>query len=113
MSDPLHQHCLEVAKEALAPNSECSHGEEPDYCDCCRYDWEKRIVPAVASALETELRAERKLSARWKKAIEGLTPSGSEFVDDPETCAAYIRERWTSSHERLVAMAKQVKAMNR
>jgi len=29
----------------------------------------------------------------WKKAIEGLTPSGSEYVDDPERCAAYIRER--------------------
>ena len=29
----------------------------------------------------------------WKKAVEGLTPSGSEFVNNPEACAAYLRER--------------------
>jgi hypothetical protein len=27
----------------------------------------------------------------WKRAIEGLTPGGSEFVDDPQRCAEYIR----------------------
>ena len=31
--------------------------------------------------------------ARWKRAVEGLTPSGSEFADDPEACAAFIRRR--------------------
>lgn len=36
--------------------------------------------------LEVELK-------QWKKAVEGLTPSGSEFVNDPENCARYIRER--------------------
>ena len=30
---------------------------------------------------------------RWKAAIEGLTPNGSEYVDDPEACAAAIRAR--------------------
>jgi hypothetical protein len=30
---------------------------------------------------------------RWKLAIEGLTPHGSEYVDDPEACAVAIRER--------------------
>jgi hypothetical protein len=30
---------------------------------------------------------------RWKAAVEGLTPNGSEYVDDPEACAAHIRER--------------------
>jgi len=38
----------------------------------------------------TDLRAEL---ARWKAAIEGLTPQGSEYVDDPERCAEAIRER--------------------
>jgi regulator of replication initiation timing len=36
--------------------------------------------------------------ARWKKAIEGLTPSGSEFVNDPEACAAHIRDRYNPLH---------------
>lgn len=40
-----------------------------------------------------ELSAAQSEIARWKKAIEGLTPSGSEYVDDPEACAAYIRKR--------------------
>lgn len=30
--------------------------------------------------------------ARWKHAVEGTTPGGSEFVNDPERCAEYIRE---------------------
>lgn len=29
--------------------------------------------------------------ARWKKAVEGLTPGGSEYADDPEACARAIR----------------------
>lgn len=33
------------------------------------------------------------LNKRWKAAIEGLTPSGSEYVDDPEACATTIRQR--------------------
>jgi hypothetical protein len=36
--------------------------------------------------------------AAWKKAIEGLTPSGSEFVNDPEACAAHIRDRYNPMH---------------
>lgn len=29
---------------------------------------------------------------KWKEAVEGLTPNGSEFVDDPKACSAYIRQ---------------------
>jgi hypothetical protein len=31
------------------------------------------------------------LLVRYKQALEGLTPGGSEFCEDPERCAAYIR----------------------
>lgn len=41
------------------------------------------------------------MERRWKKAVEGLTPSGSEFVDDPENCARHIRERQSSQHEAI------------
>lgn len=30
----------------------------------------------------------------YKKTLEGLTPGGSEFVDDPERCATAIRDRF-------------------
>ena len=33
------------------------------------------------------------MNRRWKAAVEGLTPHGSEFVNDPEACAAAIRAR--------------------
>src|SRR5207245_1879827 len=41
--------------------------------------------------------------AEWKKAVEGLTPSGSEFVNDPVACAKHIRERcnWPAIISRL------------
>lgn len=44
-------------------------------------------------ALQAKLDAADKMTMRWKKAVEGLTPSGSEFVNDPEYCAAFIRKR--------------------
>lgn len=37
--------------------------------------------------------AAESLTARWKTAIEGLTPQGSEYVNDPDACAAAIRQR--------------------
>jgi len=49
----------------------------------------------------------RNMLARWKRAIEGLTPSGSEFVDDPEYCAAYIRKR-TEYPSQIITLRKQV-----
>jgi len=33
------------------------------------------------------------MNLRWKKAVEGLTPQGSEYVNDPERCAEAIRYR--------------------
>ena len=30
---------------------------------------------------------------QWKKALESLTPGGSEFVDNPDACASYLRDR--------------------
>lgn len=51
-------------------------------------------VPAdVARQARAELAATQSMLARWKRAIEGLTPGGSEFADDPERCALFIRDR--------------------
>jgi hypothetical protein len=45
------------------------------------------------TAARAELAALQSENARWKHAVEGLTPGGSEFVDDPEACAKFIKER--------------------
>jgi len=46
--------------------------------------------------------------ARWKKAIEGLTPGGSELVNDPERCAAYLHEHTQYPKQILELRAKVV-----
>lgn len=38
-----------------------------------------------------DLQDARKALARYKKSLEGLTPGGSEFCDEPETCAIWIQ----------------------
>jgi len=47
---------------------------------------------------------------RYKKALEGCTPGGSEFVNDPEYCAEFVRER---SRGLIHAMAEQKRRLSR
>lgn len=62
--------------------------------DC---DWVAVIAHVLDTGKERCEAAERKCDAlkqrvvRWQRAIEGLTPGGSEFADDPERCAAFVR----------------------
>jgi hypothetical protein len=48
-----------------------------------------------------QLVAERNLLERYRAALEGLTPGGSEFVNDPENCAWYVREAMNRQHETI------------
>lgn len=52
-----------------------------------------RDCEPIIEALNHKDTEHEKVVKRWKKAVEGLTPSGSEFVNDPERCAKYIREK--------------------
>lgn len=36
----------------------------------------------------------------WQRALESLTPGGSEFCGDAEACLAHVRQRLDTSHER-------------
>ena len=66
---------------------------------CERYIALGMATSAVSSliserdALRDDAERLARMELRWKKAIEGLTPGGSEFVNDPEACAAHIRAR--------------------
>lgn len=46
--------------------------------------------------------------AEWRKALQSLTPGGSEF-QSPETCEAYVREKLRQGHEK----AKEVVRLGR
>ena len=49
--------------------------------------------------------APRELEAM--RALESLTPSGSEFVNDVKMCVALIREREASQHRMIVKLVKE------
>lgn len=46
------------------------------------------------------------LFARYKKALEDLTPGGSEYVNNPERCATVIRDRFAGP----IALLKRQRA---
>lgn len=50
------------------------------------------------------------LLRRYKRALEGLTPGGSEFVNDPEYCAEWIRKSRASQHDTIVRQQLKIKA---
>jgi hypothetical protein len=48
---------------------------------------------------------------QWKAALEGLTPSGSEFVDDPERCRKFVKDRLDNGHTMLMDSLRRCKAL--
>lgn len=60
----------------------------------------KITVGGETMTIEKALR----LLDRYKSALEGLTPGGSEFVNDPEKCARWVRE----SHNIMVQALKNI-----
>lgn len=65
-----------------------------------------RCLMCRESRLESELARLKEENGRWKAAIEGLTPNGSEYVDDPEACAAAIRHRTRWPQQIIEARAE-------
>ncbi len=39
--------------------------------------------------------------------LESLTPSGSEFVNNPQACYEYVRDLIKSQHDRIILVTKQ------
>ena len=67
------------------------------------------VVEAAAyEALEKEVLA----LLEWKFALQGLTPSGSEFCD-VKSCEEWVRKARTSQHEYLLTEIKTRKQLQR
>lgn len=45
------------------------------------------------------------------RALENLTPNGSEFVNDPERCVEFIRRHSQSQHRMIVAQQLELKSL--
>lgn len=48
------------------------------------------------------LDAERQRAEVWSHALQSLTPGGSEYVDDPERCVAFLRDKFDSLHDIIL-----------
>ena len=48
--------------------------------------------------MQDEIKKLKEERDRYEKAIVSLTPSGSEFVNDPEYCAKHVKEYQASQH---------------
>lgn len=58
-----------------------------------------------------DLTIEKVISLLWryKKALEGMTVGGSEFVNDPEYCAEWLRKGRDSSHNTILRLTDEKK----
>jgi hypothetical protein len=92
-SDPLHQHCLEVAEKALpCPGysgcDERKHGDDVHWPECPAY-----YCLDVAAALEKELRAERE---RVLEALQGVEHTVEFYlkreIESPANHQEFARE---------------------
>ncbi len=44
---------------------------------------------------------------RYKTALEGLTPGGSEFSDSPETCAKWVKDKFDRQHKQIMKLIQE------
>jgi hypothetical protein len=84
------------------PGAEMKARAGQDYCDWFTNEDDHRQPPDVMAAFAAkEVARAEALLMRYKRALEGLTPGGSEFVDDPERCAEHARKRQDSLWEQF------------
>ena len=76
--------------------------------DCQRDGGGKGFLPVAMERLQGT-----DLLTRYKRALEGLTPGGSEFVDDPERCAENVKSTRDTLMRMLVRRTKQVHELER
>lgn len=50
---------------------------------------------------------------KLKRLLHDLTPGGSEFYNDPEYCAKWIRENREANHYTLAGIVKELKKTTR
>lgn len=53
------------------------------------------------------LKSKLTLLLRYKRELENLTPGGSEFVNDPEYCARYVKNRIDSLWENTKRLMRE------
>ena len=83
-----YQHTCDTCKELFY-----GHKRRPRNCKSCWIEW-----------LFTE-------KEKWRLALEGLTPGGSEFVNDVDYCVDYLQRQRAVQHSNLSNAVKQRKKL--
>ena len=53
------------------------------------------------------------LDLKAMKILESLTPSGSEFVNEPERCAQFLRDTRESQHRMIIRLTMERNALRK
>ena len=65
-------------------------------------------LPQVAELIDTlAVQPERDRADKIMRALESLTPSGSEYVNDPERCVQFVRDARDSQMKAMLNWKKQ------
>jgi hypothetical protein len=77
-------------------------------------DLRSQIVPVVDALcderdrLAAERDAEKARADKADRALQSLTPCGSEYVNDPERCVRYVRESRDMQHRNIMSRQKRI-----
>ena len=89
---------------------EWRHANEFDIINS-RDEWPNEYHPYTPQQVDAMLEAYASAwNKRWKSALESLTPSGSEYVDDPERCVAFVREVRSSQMSAMLKFKQRTDA---
>jgi hypothetical protein len=88
---------VDLIKEAMAIEAAVKDLQQLSAANRREFDRQQEELKELHTALEAQM----DLLRRYKAALEGLTPGGSEFVNDPENCARYVREAMIRQHETI------------
>ena len=84
---------------------------ESSQWDCeecgCRSPWGERRPETAYDTWHAPFRQMK----RWKRALEGCTPGGSEFVNEPEICAAFVKDARHRLFTQVKTRIKEVKQL--
>lgn len=94
---PLNDAELAALRKRIADMIEVDRREGTHWID--REIWQRTLAT---------LDAEQQRAEKWSLALQSLTPGGSEYVDDPERCVAFVRETRERQHATILNLKQRL-----
>jgi hypothetical protein len=78
-----------------------------DAVECGHVICRERHFVKRFDALSRQIATSQAREHEWALALQSLTPGGSEYVDDPERCVAFVRETRDVQHGRIIDLVRK------